>query len=256
VAILLVDDNPLNKSVAQLILKRLGYQADAAASGKEAIAALDRKRYDLVLMDVQMPDMDGFQATAEIRRREGPTRHTPIVALTAHALAGDRERCLAGGMDDYLTKPVRGPQLTAMIARHVTGTAAAAPQAGAESAAAPPTLDVRELESLGELREPHEPHPALEVIDLYLATIRPSVASLRATLDGGDAAGLAAAAHALKGSSGQVGARKLAARCADLESVGRSGRFIEAVSLLHAIEGETDRVEAALREQRTQLEAS
>jgi len=203
-----------------------------------------------------MPDMDGFQATAEIRRREGTARRTPIVALTAHALTGDRERCLAADMDDYLTKPVRGPQLSEVIARHLSATTPTVCEPVADVPAAPKTLDLRELEGLAELREPNEPHPALEVIDLYLATIRPSVATLRTTLDGHDAAGLAAAAHALKGSSGQVGARELAARCADLEKVGRSGRFGDAVSLLRLIEGESDRVEAALREERARFEAS
>lgn len=100
-----------------LILEKAGVHADAVATGHEAVEALRQKRYDLVLMDVQMPEMDGFEATAAIRRLENSTRHTPIIALTANAMAGDREKCLQAGMDDYLGKPVRLEELRAAINR-------------------------------------------------------------------------------------------------------------------------------------------
>jgi CheY-like chemotaxis protein len=104
--LLLAEDNLVNQHVAMAVLKKLGLKADLAANGREAVEALRDKEYDLILMDCQMPEMDGFQATRKIREHEGDSRHVPILAMTANAMQGDRERCLESGMDDYLPKPV------------------------------------------------------------------------------------------------------------------------------------------------------
>jgi len=105
--ILIVDDNPVNQLVAMRAVHNIGYDTSVAASGEAAIEAMESTCFDLVLMDCQMPGMDGYQTTAEIRRREDPRRRIPIVAMTANHVEGDQERCVAAGMDDYLTKPLR-----------------------------------------------------------------------------------------------------------------------------------------------------
>ena len=107
----------MNRTVVVRLLEKLGCTVDSAADGREALAAVTKHDYDLVLMDCQMPVMDGFEATAQIRGLDGAAQRVPIVALTANALAGDRQRCLAAGMDDYLTKPIRRAQLEALVRR-------------------------------------------------------------------------------------------------------------------------------------------
>jgi CheY-like chemotaxis protein len=116
--ILLAEDNVVNQRVAVRILEKEGHSVLVARNGREALAALEHQEYALILMDVQMPEMGGFEATAEIRRRESGRRHTPIIAMTAHAMAGDRERCLAGGMDDYISKPIRASTLIELVGKY------------------------------------------------------------------------------------------------------------------------------------------
>jgi CheY-like chemotaxis protein len=154
--VLLVEDNEVNQALAVAIMAKLGYGADVASDGREAVAALADAAYGAVLMDCQLPVMDGYQATAEIRRHEGTGRHTPIIAMTADALPGDRERCLAVGMDDYIAKPVLVADVQAVLSRwlgaEVTTPTVAGSAHWVESAAE--VLDPDRLAELGELDSP------------------------------------------------------------------------------------------------------
>ena len=117
---LVVEDNAVNQMVAEGVLRTLGYDVDIADNGLRALEALADRSYAAVLMDCHMPEMDGFQATAELRRREGTDRHTPVIAMTAGVLAEDRERCAAAGMDDFVAKPIDVGQLQQALARRIS----------------------------------------------------------------------------------------------------------------------------------------
>ncbi|MBK8005486.1 MAG: response regulator [Gemmatimonadetes bacterium] len=221
--ILLVDDAPVNQKVVGSMLRRLGCEFDLAGNGQEAVALLGSQRYDLVLMDCQMPVMDGFAATAAQRAREaaGAPRQV-IVALTAHAMQGDRERCLAAGMDDYLTKPIMRADLGALLERHHPGRTRdlpAAPPAPADA----PVLDPEVLRGLREIEADQHPGLVAEVLELFEVQWRDHLGALRAALPAGDRATWRKRLHALKGSAGTVGAVALAGACAALED--RDGDF-------------------------------
>jgi CheY-like chemotaxis protein len=134
--LLVVEDNIANLKVAVRMVEKLGYRADVAANGMEAVRVLSEMHYDAVLMDCHMPEMDGFDATREIRKNEQDGRHTPVIAMTASALSGDRERCLAAGMDDYISKPIKMHVVAAVLERwlgpreKVGTTSGSAPPAG------------------------------------------------------------------------------------------------------------------------------
>jgi len=119
--VLVAEDNAVNQKLVARLLEKRGHFVKIVENGREALESLEQESYDLILMDVQMPEMDGFEATGELRRLEKQSgRHTPVIALTAHAMKGDRERCLAAGMDGYLSKPIRAPELDELLEKYIT----------------------------------------------------------------------------------------------------------------------------------------
>jgi CheY-like chemotaxis protein len=234
-----------------------------ASDGYEALEALERERFDLVLMDCMMPGMDGFRATAEIRHREvtGPGgRRLPIIALTAAALAGERERCLAAGMDDYLSKPVRPPALERTIARWVapdlireTSAVLASPEpmlgggSASNSASAPSASPVR-AEALDAIRRHGPAGPAIleRVLQTFLGDTPEKIGQLRVALSDRDLSTAHRLAHTLKSSCAIVGAERLSAMCKDLERRAREAEQPIPPDEADAIETEYSEVAAAL----------
>jgi signal transduction histidine kinase/CheY-like chemotaxis protein len=257
--ILLAEDNEVNRKVALLMLERLGNKADVAIDGIEVLEALRRQIYDLVLMDIQMPRMDGLETTRRIREEQPAGRRPRIVAMTANALLGDREACLAAGMDDYLSKPMRLDDLRGALLRteKLPDRPAAAPTVSAAEAAVPAGLDPAPLEQLRRLEASTGRSILREVVDTFLAETPQRLAKLREALSDGDGEALALFAHSLKGSSGQLGAVRLASLCRELEAAGRAGapahRAAALALTLTALERELARVEPLLRAQAARL---
>ncbi|GAB4521790.1 MAG: hypothetical protein Fur0018_02690 [Anaerolineales bacterium] len=257
--ILIIEDNPANRKMVLLQLKALGYPAEAVDHALEGIRRLQDTdgHYALILMDVQMPEMDGLMATRQIRTWESTHGgHIPIVALTANAMSGDRERCLEAGMDDYLSKPLRKADLQAVLqkwlppeCRPQADSPAASPEPGTESPPAearspqPPAetphedlLDPATLETLRQLEESTEPGMRRELYSLYLEHSAQTLAAVLQAIQKQEAEALRQSAHSLKGSSMEVGAHKLGRLCAELEKIGRSGDASPAASRQAALE--------------------
>ena len=252
--LLLAEDNPVNQKVAARMLERLGYRVDVAQNGLEALEALERNRYAAVLMDVQMPGMDGHEATAEIRRREreaapaGGGPGIPIIAMTANAMQGDREKALAAGMDDYLPKPVRQEDLEKILSRWVSREDGVAPGPGAPPAGAATNGNggVLDPEVLANLRDLGDAELLAELAGMFFDDATSRLGELREAVEAGDAAGVERVAHTLKGSSGNMGAARMSAICAELQDVGASGDLARAPGLLGGLEEEFGRVRPAL----------
>ncbi|MFO0579521.1 MAG: response regulator [Polyangia bacterium] len=225
--ILVVDDNPVNIEVAVRMAESMGYRADSASGGREALQALAQRSYELVLMDLQMPGIDGYQATAEIRRREGSERHTPIVAVTAHAMPEDHERALSRGFDDYLPKPVDYDVMAACLQRWIVPPSpepAAVPPPPApaldaespdvESPDAEPPLDAEVLAGLRRLSRPGEEDFMATVLQKFRGTLPGLRKALQGALAAQDREAFGRAAHKLKSASAHVGAQRLTRLCA------------------------------------------
>ncbi len=243
--VLLAEDNIVNQEVAINMLESLGCKVSVANNGREAIQALAQSPYDLVFMDCQMPEMDGFEATVTIRRNEGRTKHTTIIALTANAMQGDQERCLAAGMDDYLSKPFTQEKLRKVLLRWGKATATQREEASpppVQSETPPPqpassflVLDDAALAELRKLQRPGHPNIVHKCITTYMIDTPPRMTALCAAITSSDSNALREAAHSLKSSSALVGAIRFSQLCKDLEQMGRAQAVAQAQPLLPII---------------------
>lgn len=246
--ILVVEDSPLNQQVALKQLEKLGYEADAVTDGAKAVDAQARSPYDVILMDCQMPGMNGYDATQLIRVREGelaeagkPVRRAYVIAMTANTETDIRERCTEAGMDDFINKPVLLVELDAVLRRAFAGR-----NAGQN---ADDVIDPVVIAGLRQLRTPGKSDPLAEFIDLFLREAPAELDALADAASRNDADSLSralSAASALKGSAGNLGARHLAALCEEVEQTAKNWVLADAIPIIQRARQEFDQVREAL----------
>jgi CheY-like chemotaxis protein/HPt (histidine-containing phosphotransfer) domain-containing protein len=240
----------------------MGYRADVAGNGLEVLDALQRQSYDVILMDVQMPEMDGLETTRIIRKDLVARRRPHIVAMTANAMQGDREECLAVGMDDYLTKPIQVKALQEALERaglqakrrsgslqpleKASEEALQVPHDGKQQAGASPALDPAVLAQLREFQGEGEPDIVQELAEAFQFETPPLIEALHGAVREGQPERLKQVAHNIKGSSDNLGAKTMATLSSELESLGKRGTVDGAAELIAKLEQEYQRVCEAL----------
>jgi CheY-like chemotaxis protein len=276
--ILLVEDNVVNQKVALLLLQQMGYQADVTTNGLQALEALRRQSYDVVLMDMQMPEMDGLTATRCICQEWSKETRPRIIAMTANAMQGDREECLEAGMDDYISKPIRVEELVQVLINSTeqrvlspqtqesqlenirfsqpTDNPILSTQHGLRSpelTAASTPLDAKVLQSFRNMVGANVDLVLAEMIDCYLDDAPKLLNAIATSVAQNDAISLRRASHTLKSSSVTLGATTLAKFCQDLELMSRTDNTEYGVDKLPQLEAEYKRVKAALQIERQQI---
>jgi len=246
--ILLAEDNVVNQKVGLLLLQRLGYRADVVSNGLEVLEALRRQPYDVVLMDVQMPQLDGLAATQRICQEWSPPQRPRLIALTANAMQGDREMCLSAGMNDYISKPLRLQELARALSQcqpfvsHWAAVEVKPPSTQSEGLDAGVFVTLRQM--LG------QDQFLAEVIDIYLEDAPKLLEVMKKAVAQGKAISLQQAAHTLKSSSAIFGATSLSHFCQELEVSGSTGTWAKAAALMSQVETEYEKVQTALRQER------
>jgi CheY-like chemotaxis protein/HPt (histidine-containing phosphotransfer) domain-containing protein len=244
--ILLVEDNMTNQKVTVNILKRFGYNADAVSNGKEAVMALEIIPYDIVLMDCQMPEMDGYEATGEIRTPESKVldHRVPIIAMTANAMKGDREKCLEAGMDDYLCKPVNPQELNDMLEKWIAKQDSSLPEEATDSDIGPVQNIFDKASLLDRLMGDEE--LANEILGGFLEDVPRKFAALKEALDNKDAPSVLREAHTLKGASADVGGKALLETAFEIEKAGEAGDLETVKACLPELELQFERLKEAM----------
>ena len=251
--ILLAEDNVINQKIATRVLQNWGHKIEVAGNGKEVLAKMEQHRFDLVLMDIQMPEMDGFEADqGDPPARNGSRGHVPIVAITAHAMQGDQRRCLQAGMDGYVSKPLNLKELFNSIEK-----ATHEPAGGTESRVdeqdcnswnndSPPELEIKGVldpSAFNCLDNSAESAATIEeILTLFQSDTPGQLKRLRMAIENSDADTVRKVSHYLKGSAMFIGGRRMAQACACLEAVGRSGDTLQFHKLFDNLERETAKV--------------
>jgi signal transduction histidine kinase/CheY-like chemotaxis protein/HPt (histidine-containing phosphotransfer) domain-containing protein len=244
--ILVAEDSQVNQLLVVRLLDQCGYRAEVVADGQAAVSALARTNYVAVLMDCQMPVLDGYEATREIRRRQRPGAHMPIIAMTAYSMAGDREKCLSAGMDDYISKPIRLAALSDALARCVPGEQR--PLGSDAPDHDPRTAEVLDRAVIDELRS-LDGDVAREVVTLYLEDSVHQLEMLAVAVEDDDDDAVAALAHRLKGSSLAVGAVLVSTIASELEARARSCDLSIARQLVGMVKRELEQTRAAFADE-------
>jgi len=242
--ILLAEDNAVNQEVAATMLRKRGHDVDVVGDGRAAVESAAGKRYDVILMDIQMPEMDGFEATARIRATPAG-RDLPIIALTAHALSGEREKCLAQGMSDYLTKPFKAHDLFAIVEGRAHAPAATPPPAPSDRE---PPVDLDGFRR--EMREAGVEEAVDAILDTFVQTADERIGALTVAFATGEASAIKRAAHAFKSSAGTIGAKQLAAVLQEIESLAGAGDVSQAQALAARFAEQSAAVTAYVRRAR------
>lgn len=251
--ILIAEDNALNRKVAAKILGRVGYLVDTVSNGKEVLGATQLTRYDAILMDCQMPHLDGYQATAVIREREKDTgKHTPIIALTAHAMVSDRKKCLDAGMDEYLSKPFDPKTLRKVIeslTEEKNKALSFSKNARRKIRLKSKRVDVEVLKEVIALKEVDGFAFANELLTLFSKSTPKEIAKLEKALKGKELPKVADIAHSLKSSSGNLGALAFHQLCKTLERAARNGELAKAKKIFSVLRQEFSKTDAELRKE-------
>jgi len=260
--IMVCDDNAINQKVAQRVLQQMGYTVTVTSNGREALEAVDRERFDLIFMDLQMPELNGLEATQAIRERQQDSSQFPncqppviIVAMTASAMVGDRDKCLASGMDDYVAKPIRPEDVRSALERWGTKVLSARQEVTAPSEPVTainqpmkknqqPPVDMERLMEFSD----GTPDSIRELILLYLDQTRKQLDQLAAAVKGGNASEMRRIAHSSAGASATCGMMPLANFLRELEALGMAGQLAGTVELSAAAEREFGRVRHQLEE--------
>jgi CheY-like chemotaxis protein/HPt (histidine-containing phosphotransfer) domain-containing protein len=251
--ILLAEDNRTNQTVATRMLQKMGHSTVVAGNGKEALLLLTTHRFDLILMDIQMPEMDGLTASRKIRESERKTHlHLPIIAMTAHAMKGDRERCIEAGMDGYVSKPISSKEVAEAIASILRLQSEGTPVISLEAKQADamsPIEPSRIVWNMGETLERLGGDETLfhEVIEIFLDDVPKHMASLRRAIAAGDAEAVEEAAHTLKGELGYLGISEISQKARELEELGRNSDLRFAGDLYATLASELSELLTSMR---------